>query len=188
VLVGSTGKQFTQIKNGLKVDVFLAADDIRPKLLESAGHAVPDSRFTYAVGRLVLWSATEQVDESTLGELTSQRIAIANPKFAPYGVAAEQTISALGHSLTLAANLVRGENVAQAYQFAHSGNARFGLVALSQVQHGEGSYWLVPQTRHHAINQQAVLIQESPAGRDFMDFLRGPIAMNLISRHGYDLP
>jgi len=188
LLIGSTGKQFAQIQNGLAVDVFLAADHLRPELLETQGRGVAGTRFTFAIGRLVLWSANNKVSQSTLKELRGQRIAIANPKLAPYGLAAQQTMHSLGLSPARESDLVRGENVAQAYQFARTKNTPYAFVALSQVKGRDGHYWLVPTTLHQKIDQQAILLKDSKAGRSFLKFLRSDVALKLMRHHGYDNP
>lgn len=188
LLLGSTGKQYAQIQNGLVVDAFLAADRARPELLEANKKGIPGTRFTYAIGRLVLWSASGQVDATTLAEVESERIAIANPRVAPYGLAAEQSVAAMGLMPALAQNFVRGENVAQAFQFVTTKNARYGFVALAQVKARYENYWLVPASLHDVIEQQAILIRDSDAGRNLLAFLRSDEAIKLIEQHGYNIP
>ena len=188
LLVGSTGKHYAQIQNGLVVDVFLAADRARPELLEANKKGIAGTRFTYAVGRLVLWSASGQVDETTLAKVQLERIAIANPKIAPYGLAAEQSVAAMGLMPALAKNFVHGENVAQAFQFVTTKNARYGFVALAQVKARHENYWLVPASLHDLIEQQAILVRDSDAGRSLLAFLRSDKAKKLIQQHGYDTP
>lgn len=191
---GSTGKLYAQIKNGAPFDVFLAADQRRPALLEEQGLTVSGSRYTYAAGRLVLWS----VDRSTVdpagavlrsGEI--ERLAIANPKTAPYGAAALEILRNLGVYEALRARLVRGENISQTFQFVKTGNATLGLVALAQVRSlpaGTGSVWIVPQGLYAPIRQDAVLLKRgasNAAARDFLTFLRGPQAQRIIGDLGY---
>ena len=197
VSFGSTGKLATQIQNGAPFEVFLAADDETPAKLERSTHAVTGSRFTYAVGRLVLWSRDPgRVDGK--GEVlhgdSFERLAIADPRLAPYGAAAVQTLRALGLYERLQSRLVTGENITQAYQFVATGNAPLGFVALSQVQVdgriAEGSAWVVPARLHDLLRQQAVLLQkgrDNPAGRALLEFLRGEPARAVIRGYGYDL-
>jgi len=191
-ILGSTGKHYAQIRNGAPFDVFLAADAERPKRLEEERLAVPGSRFTYALGRLVLWSPRKGFVDSKGDVLRTgrfRRLAIANPKLAPYGVAARQTLEALGLWTTLEARLVRGEDIGQAFQFVASGNAELGFVARSQIQNAQGriagSCWDVPPALHKPIEQQAVLLKNTPAARAFLAFLRGPRARAIIERRGY---
>ena len=196
--VGSTGKFYAQIKSGAPFDVFLSADDATPARLEKEALAVPTSRFTYAIGKLVLWSPKSgrvEAGGAVLRTTTFKRIAIANPKLAPYGAASREVMEKLGAWSTLQDKLVLGENIAQTLQFVSTGNAELGFVALSQVQQGgkapEGSYWLVPQTYYDPIRQDAVLLARAnanPAARQFLDFLRTPSARELIRADGYDLP
>jgi len=185
LLVGSTGKHTSQIQHGLRVDVFMAADSIRPELLERSGIAVDGSRFTYAIGRLALWSKDSSLVDGNGDILKSpnfNHLAIANPKTAPYGMAAKQVLSKLG----LAPDLVYGESVGQAFQFAASGSADLALVAYSQVKDLEiGSYWLVPAHLHQAIQQQAVLVRDSSSARRFINFLKSEVALKFIESHGY---
>ena len=150
LIFGATGKHYAQITHGAPFDVFLAADRNRPERLESEGSAIAGSRFTYAVGRLALWSPGNKntADGEILREGGFRRLAIANPDLAPYGLAAKETLLNLGLWESLTGKLVRGENIAQAFQFTYSGNADLGLVAHSQLQAlGEkrrGNWWLVP--------------------------------------------
>jgi molybdate transport system substrate-binding protein len=192
---GSTGKHFAQIINGAPFDAFFAADSRRPERLEKDGLIVPGSRFTYAVGRLVLWSPqTGYVDE--LGQVLEQgkfrHLAIANPDLAPYGVAAREVLQSLGLWQALSPRLVRGENIGQTFLFVHSGGAELGFVAWSQLataaQPVEGSYWRVPETLYHPVEQQAVALKDSLALRAFMSFVRKPEATGIIRDHGYDSP
>lgn len=194
VSLGSTGKQFAQIVNGAPFDLFLAADAERPKRLENEGRTINGTRLTYAIGELVIWApGHERLDlPSALTSVAINRIAIANPRLAPYGRAARETLEALGLWGRVRPRLVRGENVAQAFQFVYSGNADAGLVAGSQlVAHAtaaRGSRWQVPSDLHRPIEQQAVLLRDTPAGRLFLDFLRSDKGRSLIRKAGYRVP
>ena len=195
LIFGSTGKQFAQIRNGAPFDAFFSADIERPKLLERDGLAVPGSRFTYAVGKLVLWSPrTDYVDPDgkILESGDFRHLAIANPGLAPYGRAARETLEALGLWNQLGKRLVRGENIGQAFQFVYSGNAELGLVAWSQLRRNDaaigGSYWLVPEHYYSPIEQQAILLQDTVGARMFMSFIRSDDSVRIIRAHGYDLP
>lgn len=192
---GSSGKLYAQIEHGAPFAVFLSADAERPARAEAAGLAVTGSRFTYAYGKVVLWSATPgRVDDqgAVLKEGKFARLAIANPKTAPYGAAAEQVMAKLGVLMALKPKLVQGDSIAQTMQFALSGNAELGFVALSQVQglapEQAGSRWVVPQDLYEPIAQQAVLLQkgaDSVAARAFLQFLRSAAAKTVIQRYGY---
>lgn len=195
--VGSTGKFYAQISNGAPFDVFLSADDETPLRLEKEKLTVPGSRFTYAVGKLVLWSpAPNLVDANgdVLRRGAFKRLAIANPKLAPYGAAAQQALEKLGLWTELRGKLVLGENIAQTLQFVASGNVELGLVALSQVQEGGkpgGSHWRVPQSLYDPIRQDAALLTRgsgNPAARAFLEYLRSGPAREIIRAAGYDLP
>jgi len=195
LIFGSTGKQFAQISNGAPFDAFFSADSKRPEILESEGMAVPGSRFTYAVGKLVLWSPQAgyvDPDGKILERGDFRHLAIANPNLAPYGTAARETLQALGLWNQLGPRLVRGENIGQAFQFVSSGNAQLGLVAWSQLRRNdaaiEGSYWLVPARYYRPIEQQAVLLRDTVAARMFMSFMRSEESAKIIRTHGYDLP
>jgi molybdate transport system substrate-binding protein len=194
---GSTGRFYAQVKNGAPFQVLLAADDETPAKLEHERLAVPGSRFTYAIGRLVLWSATPGVVDDR-GEVLRRpgdsRIAIADPRLAPYGAAAVQAMTALGVAAALQPRLVQGENIAQAYQYVSTGNAPFGFVALSQVmvdgRIARGSAWIVPATLHAPIRQDAVLLASgrgNAAATALLAYLRGPAARAIIGAHGYEL-
>ena len=192
---GATGAFYTQIKHGAPFDVFLAADDERPARLEKEGDAVPGSRFTYATGKLVLWSAKPGlVDEQGAVLKAGQfgKLAIANPKLAPYGAAAVETMDRLGLAAALQPKLVTGESIGQAYNFIATGNAELGFVALSQVLEGgrlkSGSMWVVPARYHAPIVQDAVLLKRAagnPAAQAWMALLRAPQSKALIRSHGY---
>ncbi len=192
---GSTGKFFAQINNGAPFEVFLAADDETPAKLERNGGAVTGKCFTYAVGRLVLWSRqVGLVDEggAVLRGDSFDRLAIADPKLAPYGAAAVQTLRSMGVLERLQSRFVTGENITQTHQFVATGNAPLGFVALSQVwvegRIAEGSGWLVPANMHEPIVQQAALLtrgRDNPAAVALMAFLRSEPARAVIRQAGY---
>ena len=195
LISGSTGKHYAQIRNGAPFDVFFAADARRPELLEQEGLALPGSRFTYAVGRLVLWSPLEGLvdpEGEVLGEGDFRHLAIANPKLAPYGKAAWEVLQARGLWRGLQGRVVRGENIGQTFQFVVSGNAELGFVALSQLQRpghsAAGSFWLLPQALYAPIRQQALLLSSNQAAQDFMDFVKNTESRAIIRAHGYDTP
>jgi molybdate transport system substrate-binding protein len=188
---GSTGQFYVQIQQGAPYNAFLAADQVRPELLEKDGVANPGSRFTYAVGRLALFSRdpNRRLDADALRTGDFDRIAIANPKTAPYGAAAMLTLARLGASKDLSGKIVRGKNVAQAYQFAWTGAAEVGLIAASQISHHQdGARWIVPQALHQAIAQDAVqLSPDHAAASAFLKYLRSDQAKATIRRFGYGL-
>ena len=195
LIFGSTGKHYAQIVNGAPFDVFLAADAERPQKLEAAGLTVEGSRFTYALGRLVLWSADGRLvdaESRTLETADFRRLAIANPGLAPYGRAAIEAIDKLGQREDVKDKLVMGENVGQAFQFVVSGNAELGLVARSQLHQGDrpmqGSWWLVPESLHEPIEQQAVQVKAGKAAEDFLAFLRSEKAVEIFRAYGYGVP
>lgn len=199
VSTGSTGKLYAQIVNGAPFDVMLAADQARPKLLEAASHAVAGSRFSYAEGRLMLWSADPQLaSQDCLAALRQDgqaRVAIANPLTAPYGAAARESLRGLKLWAELEPRIVRGENIAQALHFAASGNARFGLVSVSQLRNASlpatGCVWQLPSSLHSSIEQQAVLLQraaDNALAIEFLRFLRSDDAKQIIAEHGYSIP
>lgn len=196
VASGASGNFFTQIKNGAPFDVFFSADAERPKLLEDEGLAVKGSRFTYAIGRLVLWSADPNLvkGEDTLRSEKFKHLAIANPKAAPYGVAAMQTMQKLGVWESVQSRLVMGESLGQTIGFIESGNAELGFLALSQVldpkMKGKGGRWDVPINLHEPIMQDVVLLakgKDNPAANALMEFMGGPQAKAIIERYGYEL-
>lgn len=195
VSTGASGKFYAQIKNGAPFQVFLSADEEKPALLEKDGLAVQGSRFTYAIGKLVLWSADPAVVD-TKGQILMKsqfnKLAIANPKTAPYGEAAMETLGALKIKSLLEPKLVMGENIGQTYQFVATGNAEIGFVALSQVTRENkitsGSAWVVPEKLYSPIKQDAVLLvngKDSPAARLLMTFLRSEYTLNVIKSYGY---
>ena len=193
IISGSSGKHFAQIVNGAPYDALFAADTERPVRLEREGFALAGSRFTYAIGKLVLWSPhTDLVDGEgdVLHSGGFRRLAIANPDLAPYGQAAIQVMDSLDLDKSLTDRLVRGENIAQAFQFVYSGNAELGFVARSQLSGTGigGSFWIVPQVHYRPIEQQAVLLTDTRGGSEFMDFMRGEQARRLIREHGYGTP
>jgi len=188
---GSSGQLYAQILNGAPFHVFLSADSARPLLLEAEGLTVPDTRFTYALGQLVLYGPgldTVRADGADLRGPLDGRLAVANPETAPYGVAALEVLEHLGRG-ELEPTLVRGESVAQVLSFVRSGAAELGFVALSQVvDEPPSTYWSVPPELYAPIRQDAVLLESggSHAGaRAFLEFLQGPEAGALIVRHGY---
>jgi len=193
--IGSTGHFYAQIKNGAPYQVLLAADDATPRMIEKDGLGIAGSRFTYAIGQLVLWSKQPGFVDGQGEILRSgkfQRIAIANPKLAPYGAAAMETVNQLGLWPTLQPKLVQGENIAQTYQFVASENAQLGFVALSQVlvdgKLSQGSAWVVPAKLHTPIQQEAILLthgRDQPAALALMRFLRTERSQALIRAHGY---
>ena len=194
VAVGSTGKLYAQILHGAPFDLFLAADQERPRRLLDQGIAVEDSGLTYAVGRLVLWSPDPSAGAGadTLSEGHFRRLAIANPQLAPYGSAARDVLVGLGLWSDLQSRIVLGENVGQAFAMVASGNAEFGFVALSSVLSGRnrhaGSRWEVPANLYAPIRQDAVLLeraQGNPAARVFLDYLGSPQARAVIESFGY---
>jgi len=189
---GSTGKLYAQIAHGAPFQVFLAADAARPEKAEAEGLGVPGTRFTYAVGRLALYSADRaRVDlgGAVLSRGDFDRIAIANPQTAPYGAAAIEAMTALGVLDALAPRIVQGDSITQTFQFVMTGNAQLGFVALSQVAgHDRGSRWTIPNDLHAPIRQDAILLrpgEDSAAARAFLDFLKGPEAAAIMTRYGY---
>ena len=189
---GSTGKHYAQIINGAPFEAFFAADVRRPKLLDEEGVARPGSRFTYAVGKVVLWSPVpDRIDTggNGLGAGDFKYLAVANPKLAPYGKAAEQILRAQGVWDTLRTRMVRGENIGQTFQFVSSCNAELGFVAYSQIKRPgatiEGSFWEPPQSLYSPIEQQAVLLKEDPVARQFLDFVKSDAVREIIQEYGY---
>jgi len=189
---GSTGQLYTQITQDAPFELFLAADQARPEKAEAEGFAVPGSRFTYAVGKLVLWSADATLIDGTESVLKSDdfaHIAIANPETAPYGAAAVEVMEALGVHSDLEGKIVQGKSISQTHQFVATGNAELGFVALSQVVADEsGSRWMIPQDLYAPIRQDAVLLKKgeaSVAARAYLDFLQSPEAVAIIEKYGY---
>lgn len=192
---GATGKFYAQVVAGAPFEVLLAADDETPRRLVAEGHAVAGTAFTYAIGRLVLWSARPGfVDEqgAVLGSGRFAHLAIANPKTAPYGAAAMKVLRSRGLAEALAPKLVTGESIAQAYQFVFTGNAELGFVALSQIavpgKPVVGSQWRVPASLHDPIRQDAVLLkrgEQNPAARALLGYLKSAPAQEVIRAYGY---
>lgn len=194
--LGSTGKLYAQIRNGAPFHVFLSADQETPARLEQDQQVVPGSRFTYAVGRLVLWSRQSAlVDER--GEVLRQgrfeRIAMADPRLAPYGAAAVQVMDRLNVRRALQGRLVQGENIATAFQWVHTGSATLGFVALSQVmvdgKIAQGSAWVVPTTMHTPLRQDAVALnagQGNPAAAALLTYLKSERARSIMRAFGYE--
>ena len=196
VASGSSGNFYAQIKNGAPFEVFFSADNERPKLLEDEGLGVKGSRFTYAIGRLVLWSPDPSLvkGEDTLRSASFKRLAVANPKTAPYGVAAMQAMQKLGVWESLQPRIVMGESLGQTMGFIESGNAELGFLALSQVLDpkikGKGGRWDVSNDLHEPIQQDVVLLtkgKNNPAAKALMEFIGGPQATAIIERYGYEL-
>jgi len=197
VSVGSTGKFYSQIVSGAPFEVLVAADDETPKKLIAEGHAVAGSNFSYAIGQLVLWSAQPGYVDDQGAVLASGRftkLAIANPKLAPYGQAGLEVLKAKGLGEVLGAKLVTAESIAQAYQFIATGNAELGFVALSQVvvpgKPVTGSYWRVPTTLYGEIRQDAVLLkpgEKKPAAAALLAYLKSAPARAVIQAYGYGL-
>jgi molybdate transport system substrate-binding protein len=191
---GSSGQFYTQITQDAPFQVFLSADQERPDKAVAEGLAVPDSRFTYAVGKLVLWSRDPKVvtGPDTLKQGAFSKIAIANPTAAPYGAAAIETMKALNVYDTLQPKIVQGNNIAQTFQFIDTGNAELGFVALSQVvDRSEGSRWLVSANLYAPIKQDAVLLKKgagNEAAKAFLAFLKGPEAAAVEAKFGYGTP
>ncbi|GLS14910.1 molybdate ABC transporter substrate-binding protein [Hydrogenophaga electricum] len=197
VSLGATGAFYTQIKNGAPFDVFLAADDERPALLEREGLTVPNTRFTYATGKLVLWSvdpARVDAQGDVLKSPALRKVSFANPKTAPYGAAAVQVMERMGLADALKPKLVQGESIGQAFNFVKTGNADVGFVAMAQVLQGgklkEGSMWVIPQTHYDTIRQDAVLLkrgEQNEAAKALLKLLQSPNIKDLIRSYGYDL-
>ncbi len=195
LIPGSSGKHFAQIMNGAPFDLFFSADKIRPILLEEQGAIRDQSRFTYALGRLALWSPRNgfiDSDGEVLFDGGFRFIALANPKIAPYGIASKETLMSMKLWQDMNKKIVRGENIAQTFQFVSSGNAELGFVSYSQILdpnfNSGGSFWLVPQSLYNPIEQQAALLRDSSLARDFIAFIKSEKALNIIKKNGYDLP
>ena len=188
---GATGQLYTQITQAAPFEILLSADDERPRKAVADGLAVAGSPFTYAIGKLVLWSKSPGLvkGEDTLKDATFAKLSICNPQAAPYGEAAVETMRSLKLEDALKPKLVVGANISQAFQFVDSGNAELGFVALSQLTgKSEGSRWLVPQELYKPIRQDAVLLNKganNPAAVGFLQFLKGPEAHAIIEKYGY---
>ncbi|MGE0099550.1 MAG: molybdate ABC transporter substrate-binding protein [Hydrogenophaga sp.] len=197
ISVGATGGLYAQIKNGAPFDLMLAADTKTPAQLEADGLAQPGGRFTYATGKLVLWSADAAKVDAQGAVLKGEgfrKLAMANPKTAPYGAAAVQTMDQLGLTASLTPKLVQGESIGQTYNFAFTGNADIAFVAMSQVLEGGklkgGSMWVVPQNLYTPIQQDAVLLKRganNEAARALMTLLKSPNIKDLIRSYGYEI-
>lgn len=197
ISTGASGAFYTQIKNGAPFDVFLSADNERPEMLEKDGLAQPGTRFTYATGRLVLWSVKAgRVDGqgAVLNAPDLGKVAYANPKTAPYGAAAVQVLNRLGLTNALAPKLVQGESIGQTFNFVKTGNADVGFVAMSQVLDGgklkEGSMWVIPGANHDPIRQDAVLLKRgagNEAAQALLKLLQSPNIKDLIRSYGYEI-
>jgi molybdate transport system substrate-binding protein len=195
---GSSGKFVSQFENGAPFEVFLSADDKSPAKLQQSGFAVEKSDFTYALGKLVLWSATANYvdDKGTILEKGGfKHLSLADPKLAPYGAAAIDVLKSKNLLDKLQPLFVLGENISQAHQFISTGNAELGFVALSQVaengKFSSGSGWIVPQNLYAPIKQNAVLLktgEENPAAKALLDYLKTAPAKAIIQKYGYDLP
>ncbi len=198
VSLGSSGKFYAQIKGGAPFDVLLAADEVIPKQLQQEKMAVEGSRFTYAIGRLVLWSAQPgfvDANATVLNNGNFNKLAIADPKLAPYGMAAKETLEKLVMWNAMQRKLVKGENITQTYQFVATENSELGFIALSQIMRdgkvSAGSWWLVPSEMHKPIRQSAVLLtgaKDKQASKAFLDFLKSAKVVSVIRGYGYELP
>jgi molybdate transport system substrate-binding protein len=195
LVFGSSGAFYSQITHGAPFEVFLSADAERPEKLEQGGQGVAGTRFTYAVGRLVLYSRTPGLVDGRGAVLKAgrfARLAIAEPTTAPYGQAAVETLQHLGLWSAVEPKIVKGSDITQAYQFTATGAADLGFVAFSQVvDEAGGSRWIVPDKLHAPIAQQAILLapgKDDPAARAFLAFLKGPRARAITGRFGYAVP
>ncbi len=186
---GSSGKIFAQIQHGAPFHAFFSADQSKPDQLMQTGFAIQSSQFTYAIGRLALWSSTGLTTSATLTQGPFGRLAIANPRLAPYGAAAVQTLQHLALDEQTRPHWVIGENIAQAYQFVHSGNAQIGFVALSQLsQEQVKQAWIVPYQMHKPIKQNAVLLNrgaDHAPTQAFLAFTRSNAGRDMIETFGY---
>ena len=188
---GASGQIYTQIQQSAPYKVFLSADDERPKKLAEEGLAIQGSRFTYAIGKLVLWSKDQDLikGEETLKANAFSKLSIANPSAAPYGAAAIEVLEALNLYGTIKTKIVMGNTIAQAFQFVETGNAEIGFVSLSQITGNKaGSRWMVPQSLYTPIRQDAILLKNGEtddASREFISFLKGPEARAIIEKYGY---
>jgi molybdate transport system substrate-binding protein len=197
VAYGTVGKFYAQIKNGAPFDVIVSSDEAVPIRLEKDGLALPETRYTYAIGKLMLWSSKPGVVDDKGAVLKGgdfRHLAVANPKLAVYGGAAVEVMDKLGLRTTLEPKWVLGENITQTYQFVASGNAELGFVALSQIykdgRYADGSHWAVPQDLYPALRQDVVLLsrgKDNAAARALVDYLRSDFAKQVIRAHGYEL-
>ncbi len=190
---GSTGKLFAQIHYGAPFDLFLAADEERPAKLVALGDAVKDTQFTYAMGKIALYSKSTPLADLSIDQLrvllSNGLVAMANPKTAPYGVAAQQTLAKMGVLESHNSKRIYGENIAQTYQFIETGNVKLGFVSLSQmIVNPQKSYWLVPEEYYLPLKQDAVLLKsgaDNPVAKQFLHFLHSQQALSVIQKHGY---
>lgn len=190
IVSGSSGKLFAQIQHGAPFQLFFSADQSKPAALVEAGLAIADSRFTYACGMLVLWSTQRGLVENAevLREGRFNKLAIANPRVAPYGEAAVEVLNKLGLWESVQNKLVQGESIAQTFQFVSTGNAELGLVAAAQVKGAGGSAWPVPPELYDPVRQDVVLLEagaSSPVAREFLQFVSSEQALSIIQDHGY---
>jgi molybdate transport system substrate-binding protein len=192
---GSTGKHYTQIKNGAPFDIFFAADKKHPELLEKEGLVVSGSRFTYAIGKVVLWSPEPSLVDAS-GDILSKGdfkfLAIANPRLAPYGKAAQEVLTARKDWNKLSSRFVQGKDITQTFQFVQSKNAELGFIAYSQIKKPgktiAGSFWDIPQNLYTPIEQQVVLLKDSKTARAFITFISSTESKKIIREYGYSLP
>jgi molybdate transport system substrate-binding protein len=187
---GATGQLYTQVTQLAPFEVFLSADQKTPQKAVTDGFAIGDTQFTYAIGKVVLYSRSKDFvrGEETLTEGKFTKIAIANPETAPYGAAGVEVMKKVGVYEALAPRIVQGNNIGQAYQFVETGNAELGFVALSQTIGEEGSSWIVPESLYAPIAQDAVLLKKgeaNPAAKAFLTFLKGKEAKAVIEKFGY---
>lgn len=195
LIFGSTGKHYAQIKNGAPFDIYFAADIKRPKLLDEEGIVQKDSRFTYALGKLVLWSPSG-INIDSAGKVLEQQnirhLAMANPKLAPYGKAAQEVLETLGLWDVIRNKIVLGENIGQTFQFVKSGNAELGFVAYSQlIKHGQvidGTFWNIPTNLYSPIEQQVVLLNSNQTALDFISYFKSNESQKTIRQFGYSTP
>ncbi|MDP7561085.1 MAG: molybdate ABC transporter substrate-binding protein [Planctomycetota bacterium] len=195
LISGSSGNHFSQIQNGAPFDAFFSADTLRPERLEKEGYGVPGSRFTYAKGRLVLWSSKVASAPSAREHLlraSTPHLAIGNPELAPYGKAAKSYLENSDLWESWNKRLVFGENIAQTFQFVASGSAELGLISASQKKSlpagKAGTTWDIPERHHAPILQQAILLSDNLSARKFFNFIQGKEAHSIIQEFGYSLP
>lgn len=197
IIKGSTGKLFAQIQHGAPYDIFLAADTIRPEKLDLSGFIVKKSRYTYAIGQLAFWSKSKPVRNISIIIKSGnyQKIAIANPKTAPYGIAAVETLKKLNLYKIIKSKLVFGENISQTFQFVHSGSADYGFIALTQIRtqnkNLSGNFLIVPTSLYSPIEQQLVLLKSSTnkvLSEKFIQYMKQDSTRALIVNQGYTLP
>jgi molybdate transport system substrate-binding protein len=194
ITYGSSGNFYTQIRNGAPFDMFLSADIDYPRRLLGEGFGAPDSLFTYAAGRIVVWVPSRSpLDPATaLSAPAARHVAIANPRHAPYGRAAEAALRSLGLYDSVEKKLVLGENIMQTLEFVQSGAADVGIVALSLALappvRNQGRYWEIPLTAYPSIEQGGMIVKDSPAAREFRSWLSGPSGRAVLKRYGFYLP